>query len=171
MTFKQELHRAMSQYHVGYEALAFIMGFRWKHWLSGPCWNRYSGWFDGYKGDPNWAYPETRERQLQILELIKKAQDNPEYWRFKYDNVKSNLKLYAKGIVRLQHEVKKAHSDHYAETLWQHFWNRTLWPFRMRVLWPISSRWNTLMYHLYRKRKCNREHAAMYAAINRDPPL
>lgn len=99
--FAKEVHRAMSMCRVNKDDLALLMGYRWKHWLYGPTWDNSTGWFYAFDQDPDrafWLEPTDRAEQLRILNLIKTAQDNAEFWRHKYYNAKSFLKIYAKGI-------------------------------------------------------------------------
>lgn len=97
--FAKEVNRYMAMYHVGYRDLAWIMGYRWSHWLSSPDWCPDVGWFDD-RYDEQFKEPTDPTRQQEILDLIKNAQDNPEYWRRKYAELKVTSQILNKGILR-----------------------------------------------------------------------
>jgi hypothetical protein len=89
MTFKQELHRAMSIYRVRAYDLLWLMGYgNWGYW------DPNLGWFLGDKAPP---YPDKAE-QVRILALIAGAQDNPEYWRIRYAEIKDTAEVINKGL-------------------------------------------------------------------------
>ncbi len=134
-----ELHRAMSIHRVGYEELAWLMGYRWGHWLMGPTWIASLGWFDA-SYDEMFALPTSRERQLEILKLIETAQDNPEYWRFKYSNMETTASVYRKGIER-QRGWAEHYRKEYLDAFCHPFKNLVtylVFTWQRRVLWPVQ---------------------------------
>ena len=112
--FARELHRHMSMYRVNHEDLAWLMGYRWGTWLLGPIWDPRTTWFEG--NDPEWAYPIHRNRQLEILNIIAKAQDNPEYWRRKYAESKNICRIYGRGL-----EQQKRMTESFRQLYWRYY--------------------------------------------------
>jgi hypothetical protein len=105
---------------VNKDDLAWMMGYRWSHWFNEPEWNPETGWF---KGGEEWVEPTDPQKQEEILNLIKNAHNNPEYWRRKYAEVKEMDLIHNKGIARLQMQNKK-YRDQYYELYFKTFKGR-----------------------------------------------
>jgi hypothetical protein len=127
--FRKELHRAMSMNHVNRYDLANLMGFKWGHWLSAPTWNNDTMWFEDF------PEPQTREEELKLLELCKTAQDNPEYWRLRYAEVKSYARIWAKGYRNLDKRIDWWKGKY--NEVWRWSFARLSFWFRCRIIQPI----------------------------------
>jgi hypothetical protein len=139
-SFAVELHRAMSMYRVGYRDLAWLMGARWAHWLREPIWDPRTGWFEGA------PLPATREEETRVLELIREAQDNPEFWRRKHAEAKTLLGVYRRGLHNAQAERdrwRKRWGAAYAHP-WLNIWEG------VRAAWV--DRWWKLKFAYWRQR-------------------
>lgn len=143
--FAIQLHREMCMYRVRAHDLAWLMGCRWSSWLREPDWDPNVGWF--VESEPGFKYPKTKREQQKILKLVRRAQDNPEYWRRRYAELKSVTLVLDKGLRRSQ-----AFQNGYLRELVQlrmtpiHvlFWSRLrerLWHLKVGLRWKAILLW------------------------------
>lgn len=137
----------MSAYRVNHEDLAWIMGCRWHSWLAAPIWDPDTNWF-WTKHDDSFAEPQDRDKQLEILDLIKKAQDNPEYWRRKYAQSRTKAYIFGRGLNNLQKRYDRLWKENFELRKWtvKHHW------FQLKY-WYWRNKWKLQTWFRNRRNK------------------